>query len=482
MSKKLPFEDAVKQQLNNLPTPGEDESWQKMKQLLDDKERRTPLAFFTSFKIWSLLVLLLITCVFFIFNSMDKAKEKRLVTSGNNVVLQQKSVTSNLHKNVIKTQTVNETPTIKPTVSNSLPKAVNNDSRKTDQHMPVASSKKIISHKENKQNAGTKSTISQVKTIFGLNKDKPNNWLIRRQNIVKKAEDAGIKDSAGLTKDNSTESREALRSFQKNNLPADKTSIAKPGLMDTLIPPQKDSLFYKKNTAIKEDSTNKKVALRKLKKYFVSAGIGVQQQIPVAGRQIVGYGYNGNSLFSDYIPSAYFRLEREKKWFLQGEFIYGAPQLLKAFAYSQHTQADSSGTTTTTTLRLKKTFYNEVPVTFNYYLSPNLSAGAGFTYSWLYGAIAEKEINTHNPLIPVNTAVQQVVPVTGYTDSFFYRSRTCLHMQADYQWRRLSLGVRYTKDVQPYIKYTMPDGAVASRKNWSLQFILRFRLWKSAQF
>lgn len=475
MNKKLPFENAFERQMNNLPAPNEDKSWQKMKQLLDDEERRSPLAFLKSGKVGGVLVLLLIISAVFIFNSINSSKEKHIVTSGNNAAVQQKSLTTHPAEVLTKMQPV------KQAASHALQKAISDQHDKSSQPEQVAVTKKTTSQQKINRNADVQSTISEVKKVFKA-KRKQINLPVNKQILVKKTKAAGIKDAVTLTKNNLISNGKALPVFQKNNLPVNKTSITKPGLKDKVIAEQKDSLFYKKNTAAKEDTGGQKLVLRRLKKYFVSAGIGVQQQIPVAGQQIIHFGYKGNNNLSDYIPSIWLKLEREKKWFLQGEFIYGAPRLLKKFAYSRNTQNDSSGTVTTTTLRLKKTFYNEIPLSFNYYLHPNLSAGIGVAYSWFHGAIAEKEINTHNPLIPTSSPVQQIIPINGYTDSFLYRSHTYLTLQTDYRWRRLSLGLRYTKDVQPYIKYTFPDGGVSDQKNSSLQFMLRFRLWKSGRF
>jgi len=39
MSKKLPYEESVDQQLNDLPLPDGEQSWQKMKQLLEDEDK-----------------------------------------------------------------------------------------------------------------------------------------------------------------------------------------------------------------------------------------------------------------------------------------------------------------------------------------------------------------------------------------------------------------------------------------------------------
>ena len=476
MNKKLPFEEAFEQQMNDLPSPPEDESWQKMKQLLDENDKHAPLGFFKSNKVWGIFILLLLIGAGFIIRSTHMFKEKPVAASESTAVLQQKRLTPHLSKDV------NKTLTSKPAISDALPKTVNNQHNHSAEARSIASSAKTISNRKTKTSTGRESRTFLVKTRFEQNKSKQNNFSANEQTDVKKTSVAGIKGNLISTKGNSSNNNKMLPGLQKNYARIDTTTIIQPGQQNTLIAQQNDSLSHKVDVAPKGNTASQKAALRRLKKYLVSAGIRVQQQIPVAGQQVVHYGYNGNNNLSDYIPSIYIRFERERKWFLQGEFIYGAPQILKEFAYSRQTEADSSGAVTTTTLRLKKTFNNEIPVGFNYYLRPNLSAGIGITYSWFHGAIAEKEINTHNPLTPTISTQQQIVPIEGYTDSFLYKSHTYLLLQTDYQWRKFSLGLRYTRDVQPYIKYTLPDGAVANQKNWSLQFILRFRLWKSKRF
>src|SRR5688572_22705697 len=90
----------------------------------------------------------------------------------------------------------------------------------------------------------------------------------------------------------------------------------------------------------------------------VSAGIGLQQQIPLGGQKAVPYDYYGRTgSLSDYIPSFYLRVEKEEKWFVQGEFRYGAPQTLADFQYSRQTKVDSQNMTVTS-FRLKKTYYH----------------------------------------------------------------------------------------------------------------------------
>ena len=130
-------------------------------------------------------------------------------------------------------------------------------------------------------------------------------------------------------------------------------------------------------------------------------------------------------------------------------------------------------------MRLKKTYYHQLPVSFNYFLVSNLSVGIGGMYSHFYGAVTEKEITTFNTQTQAVSSIKQIIPVKHFTDSFLYKTQVHALLQADYHWKKFSFGLRYTKDIQPYIKYTRPDGTIDEEKNQSLQFILRYRLWNS---
>ena len=246
----------------------------------------------------------------------------------------------------------------------------------------------------------------------------------------------------------------------------------------------------KKDTVLKDvpepvqDSVVKKKANPNQGRFFFAGGIGEQQQIPVAGQTAVPYSSLGRKgSISDYIPSLYIQLHREKKWFLQAEFRYGAAQSLKELSYNRKTDFDSSTkNVSVTTLRLKKTYYHQFPLSFNYYLKPNLSVGLGGIYSRFYRAVTEKEIQTMNAQTQAVTSTRQIIPIRNFTDSFLYKTQVHVLAQADYQWRKFSFGLRYTKDIQPYIRYTRPDGTVNEEKNQSLQLVVRYRLWKSKKF
>jgi hypothetical protein len=136
---------------------------------------------------------------------------------------------------------------------------------------------------------------------------------------------------------------------------------------------------------------------------------------------------------------------------------------------------------TTTTLRLKKTYYHQLPLTFNYYIKPGWSVGIGGMYSRFYGAVTEREVRNTNVQTQAETVTKQITRVQHFTDSFLYKTQVHLLLQTDYRWKRFSFGLRYTRDLQPFIRYTMPDGKLSAEKGQSLQFIVRYRLWQSVK-
>jgi hypothetical protein len=219
---------------------------------------------------------------------------------------------------------------------------------------------------------------------------------------------------------------------------------------------------------------------KKVKNYW-SAGLALQQQIPIAGQSAVPYNYQGRtgSLY-DYIPSVYLRFHRGDRWFIQGEFRYGAPQSVRELSFSRQTRFDTTASRLqTTTVRLKKTYYHQLPLSVNYLVLPNLSIGAGAIYSRFYGAVTEEEVKNVDVQSGTETVNRKIVNIRGYTDSFLYQSQVHLLLQTEYQWKRWALGLRYTRDLQPFIRYTRPDGTVYDEKNFTFQAILRFRIWQS---
>jgi hypothetical protein len=448
MNEDLPNEE-MDQRFNDLPLPDEEASWQKMNELLskdEDDDRIVPPVFLSSCMGWGILLLAGLTVAWFVirpekwwnesvkskptsaFEKTKKQSEERNRNHENNrfsTPATNRSTTNNFNQKLIKTN-----PS-QPIQLSYLNKNKDLSKRSLPNHYDNA--------KDPEKNSGTHSpTINDKENQ--KSKDKQANG--RKDSLMKN-------DSISTATDRQ------------------QVVIIKDSLVDESTIQQKDSSVQMKSK-------------QKQKKLIVSAGAGMQQLIPIAGQTMVPYSYYGRQgSLADYVPSVYIQVQKDRKWFVMGEFRFGAAQSVKEFLYNQHTRYDTASMNLTmTTMRLKKTYYHQLPLSFNYFIIPNLSIGIGGMYSRFYGAISEKETNTWNVLTQTNTSFKQIIPIKHFTDSFLYKTQVHFLAQADYQWRRFSIGLRYTRDLQPYIKYTKPDGTIDEEKNQSLQFLLRFRIWQ----
>ena len=99
MSNKLPFEDEFKNKMNDLPTGDEDASWQKMKQLLEQKDRRKPFAWLNFYTIGAGAIILACFCFWMIHYNNNSNKVQK-----NNVAAEKKSSSKNVISNNNKQQ------------------------------------------------------------------------------------------------------------------------------------------------------------------------------------------------------------------------------------------------------------------------------------------------------------------------------------------------------------------------------------------
>ena len=328
----------------------------------------------------------------------------------------------------------------------------------------------IAINNENDQIASSKADLTNVSTD--------------QATLVKVGSSAKIDPSAAQktepTSANNFLEKSTTEGVNKNKSNTDiETAVKKREIhSDSMQHTSKDSLTN--NTPISTGAKSSQAQATPKKEFYWSAGLGVQQQIPVNGQHIVAYNYNGTKgILDDYIPGLYLRFEKPGKWFFQAEFNYGAPQSVQSFSFNRKTTLDNSFTNfTTTNLNIKKIYYHEIPLSFNYYILPKLSIGVGGIYSILHRSITEQQVLIQNIQTHQEISTAKII-ASPYSDSFLYKSQMRWTLQTDYQWRKLSLGLRYTRDCESYIKYTLPDGSVNDKKNWSLEFILKFRLWKS---
>jgi hypothetical protein len=443
MRKHLRY-DEMDQKFSDLPLPDEDVAWQKMNEMLDKDDNDPPVfpVLFRSCFGWGIALMLGAGIVWL---SIRPEKSERNTASRNEA-----------------------------SAGNKTPQTKNN--KKNSGNVPNGSSITL-----------TNDTITKTATMSKHN-DADIIIKSRASKIQKKI------SSEPLAEKNQPDQPQPATGRQIDYVGVDgkvriSNMMTSPKRMTDNFAAPVTALPERSLTSVPMVNTPNYLAARKIinqkqRKVIVKAGLGLQQQIPIAGQAITPYTYNGTKgSLPDYLPHIYVQVQKEERWFMEGDFKFGMAQAVDEFLYSQKTTYDSATLNlTVTTVSLMKTYYHDLSLSFNYFLVPNLSIGVGGVYSWFDAAISEQEISTSNIPTQATHLVKQIIPMKHFTDSFLYRNQLRILGQVGYQWKRLSFALRYTKDIQPYIKYTRPNGTVTEQKNQSLQFLLRYRLWQTRRF
>jgi hypothetical protein len=469
-------------QFNDLPIPDEEASWQKMKEILDDDDDTIvpPPMFLKSCLGWAILLAGLVAAWLIVRPGKWATENSKTEQVSSSNKIQNKPVEQNSGEEAITHLQQNnrkESVAEKTNPSNLINESVSTKLKQTEKLnvvTPQSSFKtkgKDLINKASSKNSKPVRERKQIAAAMPIDKTVRKKIPAKKQSteiiITEKTQNADpVNPFIAQASDNLNNSQVT---GQENNL----TKTDTLSITNKQAPATPDTLKTKANS-----KTEKKI---KQKKLLVAAGLGEQFLIPIAGQTTVPYSrYGRRSSLADYVPSFFVSLQKETRWFVQTEFRYGAAQSVKEISYNQKTRYDViSSNVTTTTMRLKKTYYHQLPASFNYYVRSNVSIGIGGMYSHFYGAVTEKEITTLNTQTQTTSTFKEIIPVKHFTDSFLYKTQVHALVQADYHWKKFSFGLRYTKDIQPYIRFTKPDGTVDEEKNQSLQFIVRYRFWQS---
>lgn len=470
MSEKLSYDEQLKSKLNDLPVPDVETAWQKMELLLDKKEDDdiVPPVLFKSCAGWGLLLLLLLIAAWLGFNANHKTKKTKQI----NPVTQ---------TDTGKIPEQNKMPGTRPVIASGKPNTLRADSaihERNNTTIPTNVPKDAIdqtgisgngniilrNHSKKKSKAQKHYTLFNKETDVPPSKSSIKNDSVKLDFQTKTNRTPAIIDSI-------------MNDFAENN---DSSLIKENTITDTALISAKDNVTKNnKDTAI--IAGNKKND-KKTNSFYFGAGLTLQQQIPFNGQKAYAYNYYGRKgSLTDYLPSVFTRFYKNKKWFLQSEFRYGAPQLTKEIAYNKSVLRDS-GTfiSINTTLRLKKTFYHQASLSYNHYILPKWAVGAGALYSRFYRAVSESEVRYINDQTLVDTVIGKTIQsIKKDSLSFFTNSQMHLLLQTNYQWKNFTLGLTYTKALQPFIKYTDNNGLPKKETNQSFHVFLRYEFWRS---
>ncbi len=466
MSDRLPYELQLPQQWEGLPLPDVNLAWADMKRRLDEDDDRRPVAWWRrGCMLWGFLLLALLGTGWWIFHPekwFQKNNTSSASTSGTNNTSRVNKTDQDtaLYSEKKKETPLKEETIIQPAVKDSIDK--NAEKKKVDE-IVVTKTTTHPKYNKSKKQAGRDKTGSVQKKknkTTPVEANKPVVATVRTDDVPK--------DIVAVKKDT-----------VKIN-----TDITKP---DILIAVVKNDTVKKKeqlpDTAVTKTTAKKDSA--KKKTITFSAGIALQQQVPIAGQGFTPYNSLGRKgTLADYIPSVYLRMIRPGKWFLQTEFRYGAPQYVKKTTYQQIIVPDTGSNpqfSTKTLNSVKKTYYHQLPLTFNYYIAKDWSLGAGMQWNKLYAAVSESTVSRLDNFTQQESLVtKSIFSSRGDTASAaFKRSYWQAVIESQYKWKRFSFGARYTVGLEPYLHFTLPNGSIQEERNHSLQFFIRYELWKS---
>lgn len=496
MSERLPYEEQLAQQWNDLPLPDENMAWTDMKRRLEEDDDRRIIPFWLrGCSLWGLVGLILLAIGWWIIRP-EKWWNKKEVTEKIETIEQKED--NNPNKNTVNLndslQKINNNGSKTGDSTNDISKNTPVDPalKNTDTNQTNTSQKTEKNNSAESENLETKIDPPGRKQRIRkpTDPDKQTNERNRKIQTPKKAfgkEDEQIDISvAGGIKNNKKPNTDTIA---RVNNPADKSNDSlnitvnktnKPDSVKNIVPDstqKKTPELAAKKEEPKIDSTK-----RKRPKFTFSAGIAMQQQLPVGGQKLTPYNSLGRKgSIADYIPSIYLRMYKDDKWFLQSEFKYGAPQYNKEIEYRNEFKENVVGQDTfktTSTAKLKKTFYHQLPLTFNYFVLPNWSIGTGIIWNRFVSAVAEQDFVRRINSGPADTLLLDAIQRDTNTSSF---AKSYLHavIETQYRWKKFSFGLRYAFGLQPYLRFNLPGGVERQERNMSLQLFIRYEFWRS---
>ena len=454
MSERLPYEEQLRRQWDDLPLPDADMAWADMKRRLeeDDDDRVLIPWWRRGCAVWILLLLILFGLGWWYRHSQQELSENNSATTARS----SSRPATGLHTGTVK----NDTVMLLRTGSEKHPAAGTAFSHRTG-----STEQPGLTGKEGKLASNTAGIGNPVMKLTQAAQSKTSVKGV--QASAGSGQVTG--DKPGISSPSFVPAVDTLRHTGKAITP-EKPRTDSSGIVKTDTVVKKVNKPRTPDTGAKKDSTAPVIN-------FFSAGIAVHQQLPVAGQQFTPYNAFGRKgTLADYIPAVYFRFHHGDRWFLQTGVRYGAPQYNKEFTYELKKNTIIFRDTSSI---LKKTFYHQLPVSFHYRLLPGLTVGAGVVWNRFSSAVVQQIVVKPARATPIDTLVSDEIIRIKKPTSQFSRSYFQAMTELQYQWRRFSLGATYSFGLQPYIRFTLPGGMPQEQRNQSLQVFLRYELWRS---
>lgn len=476
MNELIPYEQQLAGKLAEAPLPNIDGAWDAMRKMLDEEEDDKvvpPVNRGCRGAGIAMLVLALLTGGLLIWYMLTHKNQATTAPPANTAAKQDSAIvhssTQNVKGNNIDTTLISDKENLQVGIDGVTSKSsVSTATQHSTQRMQA----NVIRHKGAVTNLRALTPVVNTRIEQGVTAQKDSSDVIVN----------GL--PSHITPNQLGQHTDTASNPSKDVIPA----AAQPGITQQPVKntnkpvtnptPTSDTSHTKTNDHKATEASNDKDK----KPFWLGAGLALQQLIPVDGQKATPYNASGRKgSLGDYIPSVYARVYHGKKM-LQVEFKYGAPQYAKEVAYDKKIifHDSTTGTTISNVSRVKKTYYHQLPVSFHYSVLPNFTIGGGFVWNRFQSAVVQQETQSSAGASVDSLVSSKLVTLKRDSATAFAKSYFQFMAEAQYTWKRFSIGARYAWGFQPYLTISSSvNGQQQKERNASLNIFIRFELWQS---
>ena len=218
----------------------------------------------------------------------------------------------------------------------------------------------------------------------------------------------------------------------------------------------------------------------------MALGIEIKKLFAIGEQESSPYNIHaGDNLLSDYIPGIYFNYQLNKRLNIKAAFHFSSPQYCRSTEI--YRQNDSLSvptnvyTTEQTTVTLNKLYYMDIPLSLHYRVLDHFSLGLGLQFSMLKGGVGMLETRYlgYGGTIPDSIASQGAISLKEQPDAYSELKKMDWRVlvDANYQWRRFSIGLRYQQALASYLKSSATSSG-SNEMNSAIGIYLQMDLWR----
>jgi hypothetical protein len=210
-------------------------------------------------------------------------------------------------------------------------------------------------------------------------------------------------------------------------------------------------------------------------------GAFVSQQIPIAGQK---FTFNDGAAWVDYIPFPFVRFYLSDEVCLQSELGLFLPQYTAPILVENQKMLYNTANpyTITYTTYVRRLTYYHFPLTMYFQPSSHLWVGAGLSYDVLWNATGQTTAVQSRPGMSDSLIIRSWADLGPYSDTTgvpFKHSEWRGKVAVQYDWKSLTFGLSYDRAFTDFINaQNLPGVGSAKGRNQSLRLHLSWTFYE----